>query len=253
MFFKALAVHPMWIFDQNLWNGNFPGGPGVKTVLTTQRVWFPSLIRELRSQMPHGLAKKKVWYQGRGRPWTFWLFIPCYEKKIWCRQYWREKWTWIKDWMIPAPPLAPSCLHSITLFPGVDGPEWKGVAFWHDNAQTLTISVLPALKRAELFMPATPFFPRLKKKKKNEAGRGEGTCTQWNTGGEKMRLSPPPAWACSHWMYCFGPSFLILELSLLCELQSSPTLAPPHHHHQTLSAHLCVKNKESGFPWWPSG
>ena len=182
----------MWIFDQNLWNGNFPGGPGVKTVLTTQRVWFPSLIRELRSQMPHGLAKKKVWYQGRGRPWTFWLFIPCYEKKIWCRQYWREKWTWIKDWMIPAQPLAPSCLHSITLFPGVDGPEWKGVAFWHDNAQTLTISVLPALKRAELFMPATPFFPRLKKKKKKWGRQRWGnlyTMKHWR-GKDEAEPSP---------------------------------------------------------------
>ena len=37
MFFKALAVQPMLIFDQNLWNGNFPGGPVVKTLHSQRR------------------------------------------------------------------------------------------------------------------------------------------------------------------------------------------------------------------------
>ena len=41
-----------------LWK--FPGGLVVKTlVLPPQGVWVRSLVGELRSHMPHGMAKKK--------------------------------------------------------------------------------------------------------------------------------------------------------------------------------------------------
>ena len=40
--------------------GDFPGGPKVKTsTLPMQAAQVPSLIRELRSHMPCGTAKKK--------------------------------------------------------------------------------------------------------------------------------------------------------------------------------------------------
>ena len=35
---------------------NFPGHPVVKTALPLQWAWLKSLIRELRSHMPHGIA-----------------------------------------------------------------------------------------------------------------------------------------------------------------------------------------------------
>jgi len=37
--------------------GDFPSGPVGKTVLPLQGAWVPSLVRELRSRMPHGMAK----------------------------------------------------------------------------------------------------------------------------------------------------------------------------------------------------
>ena len=38
--------------------GNFSGSPLVKTLLPIQGVWVQSLVRELRSCMPYGMAKK---------------------------------------------------------------------------------------------------------------------------------------------------------------------------------------------------
>ena len=43
----------------NIWLwGNFPGSPVVKTALLLQRAWVRSLVRELRSLMPHGMAQQ---------------------------------------------------------------------------------------------------------------------------------------------------------------------------------------------------
>ena len=39
---------------------DFPGGPVVKTVLPLKRVKVRSLVEELRSHRPLGVAKKKV-------------------------------------------------------------------------------------------------------------------------------------------------------------------------------------------------
>ena len=40
---------------------DFPGGPLVKTSHFHARAWVRSLVRELRSHMPHGAAKQKDW------------------------------------------------------------------------------------------------------------------------------------------------------------------------------------------------
>ena len=42
--------------------GDFPGSPVVKTTLPTQGPWVQSLVGELRSHMPHSMAKKKFFY-----------------------------------------------------------------------------------------------------------------------------------------------------------------------------------------------
>ena len=39
--------------------GGFPGGPVVKTAFPMQGVQVWSLVRKLRSHMPHSMAKKK--------------------------------------------------------------------------------------------------------------------------------------------------------------------------------------------------
>ena len=39
--------------------GDFPVSPVVKTALSLQGSWVPSLMRELRSCMPWGVAEKK--------------------------------------------------------------------------------------------------------------------------------------------------------------------------------------------------
>ena len=38
--------------------GDFPGGPGVDSVLPVQGVWVPSLVVELRFHIPCSVAKK---------------------------------------------------------------------------------------------------------------------------------------------------------------------------------------------------
>ena len=47
------------MFNFDTVQGNFPGGPVVKTVLPMQGAWVQSLVRELRSHMLHSTAKKK--------------------------------------------------------------------------------------------------------------------------------------------------------------------------------------------------
>ena len=39
---------------------DFPGGPVVKSVLPLQRVWVPSLVRELRSHMLYNMANQSI-------------------------------------------------------------------------------------------------------------------------------------------------------------------------------------------------
>ena len=147
----------------------------------------------------------------------------------------------------PSPALGSQLFAQHHLVPwGACGPERRGAAFWHDKAQTSTASVLPASQRAGLFMPATPSFPRLRKN--NEAVRGQGACTGWHPGWERDEAEPAPC-LCLLSTYCFRHSFLIQEWSLLSELQSSPDPLPTTT--TKLCARLCIKNKESGFPWWP--
>ena len=43
-----------WLFFSSFPDRDFPGAPVVKTVLPMQGVWVRSLVRELRSHMPHG-------------------------------------------------------------------------------------------------------------------------------------------------------------------------------------------------------
>jgi len=38
---------------------DFPGSPVVKTLLPLQGAWVQSLVQELRSCVPHGMAKNK--------------------------------------------------------------------------------------------------------------------------------------------------------------------------------------------------
>ena len=43
---------------KSLYNRDFPGGPGIKTPWSSCRgAWVWSLVRELRSHMPHGAVK----------------------------------------------------------------------------------------------------------------------------------------------------------------------------------------------------
>ena len=42
--------------------GGFPGSPMVRSVLPLQGAWVLTLVRELRSCKPHGVAKKKKFF-----------------------------------------------------------------------------------------------------------------------------------------------------------------------------------------------
>ena len=53
---------------KSLYNRDFPGGPGIKTPWSSCRgAWVWSLVRELRSHMPHGTAKKKKKKKGKNK------------------------------------------------------------------------------------------------------------------------------------------------------------------------------------------
>ena len=48
---------------------DFPGGPAVKAGLPVQGARIQSLVRELRSYVPHGMAKKKKRMQSKETPY----------------------------------------------------------------------------------------------------------------------------------------------------------------------------------------
>ena len=48
-----------WRLHQNKSLRDFPGGPVVRTTLPPQEAWVPSLVREPRSHLLQGMAKKK--------------------------------------------------------------------------------------------------------------------------------------------------------------------------------------------------
>ena len=54
--------------------GDFPGGPVVDSLLPMQRAWVLSLIRELRSHMAHGMAKKRKKKKAR-KHLTFFVWL----------------------------------------------------------------------------------------------------------------------------------------------------------------------------------
>ena len=56
---KPVRSSDLWFLKEDHSWGDFPGEPMIKTILLMQRILVQSLVRELRSHMLKGVAKKK--------------------------------------------------------------------------------------------------------------------------------------------------------------------------------------------------